>query len=160
MMSVTRYGRKMRKTPKNERARAKDRAWQWFSKWVRLRDCLLTMRDMEFGKCVTCGRVVHGGEADAGHFVAGRRDAYLLDPRGCHLQCKRCNQHMDGYFVEYEEVLMRRYGPAVVAELKELRHNPLKKSAEDWRELAELFRIKYNNLKETGHVPMEDRYDV
>jgi hypothetical protein len=54
---------------------AKDKAWSWFSKYIRLKNA------DEFGWCVciTCGIPKFWKEIHAGHYVDGRNNTVLLD---------------------------------------------------------------------------------
>lgn len=65
----------------------KKTAWQEFSKWIRLRDCVKTTGDTESGVCITCGKLIPFKQSQAGHFIAGRTNAVLFDEDIVHLQC-------------------------------------------------------------------------
>lgn len=55
---------------------------------------------------------------DAGHFVGGRHNSVLFDPRNCHQQCTYCNRYLHGNVLVYNDVLIQRYGIEVVMELR------------------------------------------
>ena len=133
---------------KSERKRAKDRAWQWFSKYVRLRDCISTTLGTEYGKCISCGALVRIEEADAGHFIPGRKDAYLFVETNVHLQCKRCNRYLGGNWVPYERAIISLYGKEECERLKGLKFEPHKFTIAEYREIADTYRKKCNELKE------------
>lgn len=132
-----------------DRRKAKDRAWGWFSKYIRLRDCLRTTGTATHGICISSGRQIRFEDADAGHFIPGRRDAYLFEETNVHLQSKADNKYQGGSFVEYEIALLELYGPEEVQRLKDLKHQYKKFSAEEYREISDKYRKKYNALKET-----------
>ncbi len=133
----------------DERRTAKDRAWGWFSKFIRLRDCIRTTGTGLYGYCITCGKPVAFKLADAGHFIPGRKDAYLFEETNVHLQCKPENKYAGGAFVEYEKALLELYGPEEVQRLKDLKPVYKKFTVQEYREIADKYRKKYNELKET-----------
>jgi hypothetical protein len=73
--------------------------------------------------CVTCGTIYpwSGGEMHAGHFLPGRSQSILFDPRNCHPQCCYCNTH-GGYPQQYKMYMIAEYGSDVVEELYRLKH--------------------------------------
>jgi hypothetical protein len=84
--------------------KAKQAAWDAFSKYIRNRD----------KKCVTCPR----GEAQqAGHFIDGRHNAVLFSERGVHGQCYHCNVGLKGNKLEYWLFMEKTYGRKVIDEL-------------------------------------------
>jgi len=96
---------------------AKAKAWMWFSRFIRLRDSKDGM-----AKCCSCdytGSVFGKGCLQAGHFVSGRNNSILYDPRNCHAQCSMCNRWKGGAPVPYEMFMRARYGLEVVEELKQ-----------------------------------------
>ncbi len=105
---------------------AKKRAWNAFSRYIRLRDCLETTGWPDVGKCCTCGIEFPFEELEAGHFVAGRSKHILFDERGVHAQCGKCNHKkpfgLDGNPLEYYPFMVKKYGQEVVEELKANKH--------------------------------------
>ncbi len=57
---------------------------------VRLRDTDSTL----YGPCATCGKTVHAGIGEAGHFVPCRHKATRYEPRNVHMQCFDCNRRL------------------------------------------------------------------
>lgn len=103
--------------------RAKEDAWKAFSRYIRLRDSLRYNHSTEFGPCYTCKKIYPNwrvGGLQAGHFIPGRRNAYLFDERGVHSQCNVCNKHLKGNWPNYMFYMECEYGPQVVKELREL----------------------------------------
>lgn len=125
---------------------AKNTTWKWFSKYTRTRDCLRTMNSLEYGRCISCNAVVKLEEADAGHFIPGRKDAYLFEETNCHLQCARCNRFLQGAWVEYEQAMLKLYGQAEVDRLKALKFAVVKFNDADYKALATKYRLKYKEL--------------
>jgi len=86
----------------------KAKAWMWFSRFIRLRDSKDGM-----AKCCSCdytGSVFGKGCLQAGHFVSGRNNSILYDPRNCHAKCSMCNRWKGGAPVPYEMFMRARYG--------------------------------------------------
>lgn len=91
----------------------KEKAWRWYSIYIRLRDA-----DWKgFNTCVTCGVTKYYAELQSGHFTPGRRRWILFDERGCHPQCYKCNIALAGNPRKYQAFMMKKYGLEVIAEL-------------------------------------------
>lgn len=102
----------------------KGHAWDAFSKYIRLRDGLITMGSKEEGRCFTCDRVTplfKRGGGQAGHFEEGRGNAILFEETNCHLQCYQCNVPKHGNQKVYEEKMLERYGQEEIDRLKALK---------------------------------------
>jgi len=104
----------------------KQRAWQWCSKYCRLRDAIEYQKqypevDLGWVKCSTCNRIVHiKKNADAGHCInRGSRGAsgVYFDERNISTQCKICNAFEGGRQAEHEKYIIRKYGQKVLDEL-------------------------------------------
>ena len=108
---------------------AKQRAWDWCSEYIRLRDALEYQRqnpevDLGWVKCCTCGRLIHiKKNCDAGHFISkGSRglSGVYFDERNIHAQCKTCNGFHQGRYHEYELFMLDKYGQETIDLLKYL----------------------------------------
>lgn len=97
-------------TCKTAQGRLKQQVWTLFSKYIRLRDCLATTGTRERGRCITCGEEFPIEKLQAGHFIAGRRNANLFSKKGCHAQCARCNVYLNGNTLEYRRQIIKLYG--------------------------------------------------
>lgn len=98
---------------------AKKTCWKAFSKYIRIRDCIRTMKSLEYGKCISCGRVYPINKLQAGHFVPGRHNANLFYEKGCHIQCMGCNIYKYGNVLNYMDGLIKLYGKKIVAEIRD-----------------------------------------
>ena len=111
----------------------KRKAWGWCSKYIRLRDAILYCDEAEMNilefvriedlpvRCCTCGIVKRWPDMDAGHFISrglGGRSGVYFDERNIHAQCKRCNGFKQGDTLAYEDFMRKRYGQAVIDELR------------------------------------------
>jgi len=80
--------------------------WKVFSLYIRLRDS----DEKGYGKCITCGKVIHYASADAGHGVGRQHQATKFDEKNSHLQCRRCNYYGAGEQAAYSQEVEKRYG--------------------------------------------------
>ena len=125
----------------------KKKCWAVFSKYIRLRDCLKTTGSPDYGKCITCGRLIGITRADAGHFISRRFNSTLFDERNVHLQCKQCNGAYSGQLLEYRRQIIRLYGEGVDIELED-KATEIKKFTP--QELIDLTEYYTNKIKELG----------
>ena len=96
----------------------KKRVWPIFSEYIRRRDCLLTTGLADYGKCITCSKIIPRTLLQAGHFIAGRHNANLFSERGVHAQCYNCNINLRGNTLEYRRQIIKLYGEGVAEELE------------------------------------------
>jgi hypothetical protein len=122
----------------------KKKCWNQFSKYIRLRDCLKTTGSPDYGKCITCGRLVGITRADAGHFISRRFNSTLFDERNVHLQCKQCNG-FGGNLLEYRRQIIKLYGEGADTLLED-KATEIKKFTP--QELIELEGYYKNKIKE------------
>jgi len=88
----------------------KHKAWNLFSTYIRLRDCLQTTGSSEYGKCITCGKIYSFEQLQASHFIAGRSNAVLFDEEMVHAACYQCNVGLHGNILEYRRKIIEMYG--------------------------------------------------
>lgn len=93
----------------------KKKAWEQFSLYIRRKDAIGDMV-----RCVTCGRVKHYKEMQAGHFVPGRHSSVLFDERNVHPQDYTCNVLLGGNGPKYYKYMLSKYGQEVIDELEQL----------------------------------------
>lgn len=101
--------------------KAKKRAWTQFSLFIRYRDSLKTVGNLQQCKCVSCTAIKNTlgiGCIQAGHFIAGRHNTVLFDEDLVHGQCYHCNVGLKGNWVEYEAAMIAMYGRDKVEEFK------------------------------------------
>ena len=88
---------------------AKKKAWDAFSKMIRLRDCFATTGLDHTGRCITCNAAWSIKQLQAGHAIAGRSNAILFDEDLVNAQCITCNQHYHGKPKKYKAILIDRH---------------------------------------------------
>jgi len=107
-------GKRAKGAKRSPRAIAKDRAWDQFSLFIRLRDS----GPDGYGTCCTCPRNAHWKTMDAGHWITRAKEATLFDEHNVHLQCKGCNRFQGGKPLEHEQHIIRKYGPGELERIK------------------------------------------
>lgn len=131
------------KAKKPSLSKAKGKAWDAFSLYIRTRDALRTTGSLERCACVTCGREYPRkgvGSIQAGHFVASRTNAILFDERNCHGQCYGCNVGRSGAHVEYFIWMEGQYGREVIDELRALKFTTRKFTVPELQAMAENYK--------------------
>ena len=98
----------------------KGKAWDEFSKYIRLQDAIATTGTKTHAKCISCGKVYPAfgvGCLQAGHLIGKRRALNLFDERGCNAQCFNCNYHLNGNWRCYYDAMLKKHGKKVIEEL-------------------------------------------
>lgn len=132
---------------------SRKKAWTEFSKYIRLRDALLTTGTPHTLICCSCGKPYSAfgkGCAQAGHFIPGRSNAILFREDCVHGQCYNCNVKLKGNWPGYMSFIEKRYGPHKVDELRRLRFQTRKYTAAELDEMAEDYKDRYQMLKDGG----------
>ena len=129
---------------KSPKLRAKDRAWRYFSTYIRTRDCLKTTGSPTEGICVTCNRRFPFSQLQAGHAIGGRNNAILFDEELVNAQCKGCNSYGNGKYADYTLWFIREYGVAKWKEKVNLSHQLAVDL--DYDSIAELYKSKLKEL--------------
>lgn len=104
----------------------KKKAWEWCSRYIRLRDAVEYHRrnpgtPLGYVACCSCGAIVYWNKnCDAGHYISrgmGGSSGVYFDERNIHAQCKACNAWAQGNAIAYGKFMLERYGKLVVDEL-------------------------------------------
>lgn len=131
---------------KTEYRKAKDKAWKYFSLYIRTRDCIKTSGFSDQGACVTCKNFFPFKELQAGHAIGGRNNSILFDEELVNAQCRGCNGYGNGKYAEYSLWYIGRYGIAswkdkVIASNKEKKY-----TTDELVKIAEKYKLKYERL--------------
>lgn len=139
---------KKRTTKKNspKKSTLKKKAWAAFSKFIRLRDCLLSTGTTEKGICITCKKLYDYNMLQAGHFIPGRNNMILFDERQVHGQCQVCNICQRGNFPPYFQAMVDLFGLQEVQKMIETARGIKKYSAKDYEEIATRYNTYSVNL--------------
>lgn len=126
---------------------AKDKAWASFSKFIRTRDCLRTAGTLEEGVCISCSRTTPYKGSQAGHFIAGRTNAILLDEDLVHLQCYHCNIGLSGNYVEYFVQMEQLYTRDEIDILRARKGGSKVMKIDDWNDQTHYWRMRREKIE-------------
>lgn len=132
-------------------SKAKEKAWQAFSAYIRTRDCLKTTGTLENGICITCDKLIPYKGSHAGHFIGGRGGAVLFEEDLVNLQCEKCNKKtsfggLDGNYQMYTLKMVERHGKEWVEEKVKLRNVVRQYKLYEVEEITKKYRAKYKEL--------------
>jgi hypothetical protein len=133
----------------------KKKAWEQFSKYVRIRDALRTTGDIRQLVCCSCGKLYPAfgvGCAQGGHFIPGRGNSVLFEEHGVHGQCYNCNMRMNGNWVGYYRFMLKQYGQEEIDRLMFQSRQPRKYTAFDLEELRDEYKRLYGLMLETREL--------
>jgi len=134
-------------TERNDKQKAKDTAWKWFSKFIRLRDA--DRNGMV--ACIDCGKMHPWNKGtDAGHFIPkSAGEIFYFDENNTHGQARQCNYYgSQDTGARYRRALVKKIGEDAVKYLEQLKasHSSLQRTTEDYRELSKLYREKCKDI--------------
>lgn len=138
----------MRKPPKLRTVKKK--LWKIFSEFIRLRDCLNTTGLPNYGKCITCEKIIPRTLLQAGHFIAGRHNANLFSEKGTHAQCYNCNINLKGCTLVYRRRIIELYGQGYDEILEQEEKKMLKFLIPELEEKIEYYKKKIKELEKQG----------
>lgn len=142
---------KSTKIKKLTRAKAKENAWNAFSKYIRHRDSLATTGTIEYCICITCNERGDSSwkpykSIQAGHAIGGRGNAVLFHEEIVWGQCGYCNQKppygLGGDYGNYAIALIKKYGLEHVETLQSLKGTELKYTLNDFIEIEQRYKEK------------------
>lgn len=114
-----------------------------FSEYIRRRDADVN----GYGKCISCGKIIHWKDADCGHYVNRRHLSLRYDEKNCNLQCRHCNRFDEGNMMGYAEGLTNKYGSQVHTYLKIKKHNTCRISQAAYEGLIKHYKSKIKELE-------------
>lgn len=122
-------------------SKAKSKAWEWFSKYIRQRGSVYGIN-----WCFTCNANQSVKLLQAGHWLPGRHPSVLFDERNCHPQCYHCNIGLKGNPVVYYDKMLNVYGRKVCEELKRKDKELKQFKVYELVEIADKYKKKYEEL--------------
>ena len=128
----------------------KKEVWDLFSEWVRRSES----DENGYCKCVTCGRVLHWKEVDAGHYISRKHNSVFIDERNVHPQCKSCNGFGHGMEAAYKNYIIKRYGESVEATLQMLKRRNHQFTVFELQQYRKLYQEKLATLSGTDRKPV------
>jgi len=138
----------MKRVKKQTISSVKKKTWDLFSKYIRLRDCLLTTGCSSFGLCITCGKRYHFKLLQAGHFIPGRHNKNLFSEKGTHAQCYNCNINLRGNTLEYRRRIIEMYGDGYDEVLERENRETKNLTIKDLEEMQLSLKQKLEDLNE------------
>lgn len=127
---------------KSEQQKLKEKLDKIFSLYVRQSES----DDNGYAKCVTCGKIAHWKEMDAGHYIPRSILATRWDERNVHVQCRGCNRFGGGKIDEYAIYLRKRYPDTILEDLNAQKRKITKLYVVDYQRLIEEYQEKLDNL--------------
>ena len=131
---------------RSAKQRARATAWSHFSKYIRVRDALLTYGSATHCFCVTCGALKEIKKIHAAHFISREHEATMFDERNVHGCCYVCNVMKQGRWPEYFEFMEKTYGIETIRSLMEQRLIKIDLTEEDFRLIADKYRMLYKEI--------------
>lgn len=116
-----------------------------FSEFIRLRDT----DENGIGRCVSCGKIIHWKDGDAGHFVNRKHLSLRYDEKNVNLQCRSCNRFDEGNNTGYYRGLVFKYGYDVIDYLAVKKYNYCHLGEVEYEALIEEYKEKVKQLKLT-----------
>lgn len=124
---------------KRKKRSAKYKAWEHFSRHIRLRGAT----EDGWVTCFSCGIVKHWTEVHAGHYIAKSLSLTLrFNEINVQVQCVSCNLWKHGNLAQYALALKKKYGDNILEELDQIRREGegTKITEAEYRELAEKYK--------------------
>ena len=149
---IKRSTKPLRKRGKSPYKIAKRKAWDAFSRFIRLRDALKTTGTTTILLCYTCDKEYPAfglGCAQAGHFIEGRGNLVLFDERQVHGQCYNCNVNLKGRWSVYLRKMRLEHGVDLVETMIESKLDELKLSIDELGDIQRIYEAKYLLLLKT-----------
>jgi len=113
-------------------------AKEWCHRYIRIRD--------QGRPCICCGRPL-GEKYDAGHFLeSGNNSILRYHEDNIHAQSVYCNQYKGGNSDDYEGRLRIKIGDERVDYLLANKGGPIKRTADDYKEIEDYYRVKIKEL--------------
>lgn len=147
--------------PKRRKPKKKA-AWDWCSKYIRLRDAILFCEENGIDicqfvrvedipvRCCTCLIIKPWSKMDAGHFISrgsGGHSGVYFDERNIHAQSKDCNGFKQGATLAYQDFMREKYGQAVIDELRLKDKLPHRCGALELRAWEIFYKSKFEDVK-------------
>jgi len=127
----------------------KKKAWEEFSKYIRIRDAIRTTGERESLVCCSCGKIYPAfgvGCAQAGHFIPGRSNSVLFSEEGVHGQCYNCNMRLKGNWAKYYEFMLETYGQETIDRLMHEAKQIKQYKTFELEEIRDLYKQKFKEL--------------
>lgn len=106
------------------------------------------MRDINKG-CISCHTPLTNRKFDAGHYYPTTYEAIRFEETNVHGQCVPCNRNKHGNLHEYKKNITNRISVDQLQWLEDNRHNRLKLTIPEIKEMILTYKEKIKQLKKT-----------
>lgn len=113
-----------------------------FSQYIRLRDRV----SGDYVSCITCGKLYHWKEVDAGHFVPRDRMSVRFNEKNVNGQCRHCNRFRSGEQYAHGKAIDRKHGEGIAEWLEFEGRKVRKYSSWELEQLIKHYREKVKEL--------------
>lgn len=120
----------------------------WKQKLQKIFNTFIRMRDINKG-CVSCHTPLANRKFDAGHFYPTTYEAIRFEETNVHGQCVPCNRNKHGNLHEYKKHITNRISVEQLQWLEDNRHNRLKLTIPEIKEMIITYKKKIKELKQT-----------
>ena len=135
--------KKKQKEARELKAKLKTRA-DWLREAHAAFNAFIRERDKDL-PCISCGSFT--GKRNAGHYRSvGACPELRFNEENVHTQCEKCNSWLSGNAIAYRKNLLAKIGQEKL-EWLEGKHEPLKLTIEQIKEIKELYKRKLKELK-------------
>lgn len=114
-----------------------------FSEFIRLKES----DSNGYGRCISCGKMVHWSDADCGHYVNRKHLSLRWSEVNCHLQCRACNRFDEGNLPSYGLALQRMYGSDIISKLLVAKQQVTKYSNAEGLAMVAFYKEKVRRIK-------------
>lgn len=118
-----------------------------FSIFIRLRDTKAW--NFEYGKCISCGRLLPWAKLQCGHFHSRIHMNTRFDERNCNVECISCNIFSADHLIGYRKNLIKKIGEKEVDMLDVLAHQSKNYSLFELQMLIKYYEDEVKKLKES-----------
>lgn len=128
----------------------RDKCWDAFSKYIRLRDA------NEYGRiqCCTCPHVGHWKQMHAGHFMSRANESTFLHEQNVNGQCRKCNGPESGRQYEHGLYIDKKHGQGTSAYLYMLSKKTRSRSDLEYDELRKYYKKAYEGIAKEKGLPI------
>lgn len=131
---------------KGSKQRARKRADDWFSRFIRIKHAILIAAGEPLCYCYTCGARKFSKNIDNGHWQRRGYTATRYDPNNARPQCRQCNYYRSGMPEVFEEKLKAEIGEIEVEKIRRNARASFHDNAEFYSEQAEKYKRLTNEL--------------
>ncbi len=117
-----------------------------FSKYIRLRDSLLTTGGESYCVCISCGETVDN--IQSGHFMSRKHNSTRYHEKNVNGQCPKCNCFDKNSLLKYRRAIIERYGEKYDEVLEHLASQPKSWMKWELEEKIQHYKRAYKTLEE------------